>query len=224
MRRSSHTARELYEELRASPRRKPLGFGSKVAVVNVDLQLAYSQPEVYKTAYSGHPRRFEYINEIAALVRQKGWPVIWTYVAYNRDGSDCGVWGWRSNTEDSLQNIKIGSDRARLDPRLKVDSDHDQVWIKKMASAFHGTPLLSYLCSQRADTVIVTGGSTSGCVRATVVDAISFGFIPLVPEECVADVHESPHYASLYDMQLKYADVLSTEVVLEWLRSQHIGG
>ena len=74
----------------------------------------------------------------------------------------------------------------------------------------------------KVDTVIVTGGSTSGCVRATVVDSLSSGYRTIVPEECVADKHESPHFANLYDMALKYADVLPVAEVIDYLAKQPI--
>jgi nicotinamidase-related amidase len=86
-----------------------------------------------------------------------------------------------------------------------------------MPSAFFETPLASYLVWKKVDTVVVTGGSTSGCVRATAVDALSHGYRTIVPEECVADKHESYHYANLTDLQLKYADVVSVAEVIEWL-------
>jgi maleamate amidohydrolase len=86
-----------------------------------------------------------------------------------------------------------------------------------MASAFFETNLASLLTFHRVDTVIVTGGSTSGCVRATAVDSLSRSYRTIVPEECVADKHESPHFANLYDMALKYADVLPVAEVLAWL-------
>jgi nicotinamidase-related amidase len=88
-----------------------------------------------------------------------------------------------------------------------------------MASAFHETNLASLLTFHRCDTLIVTGGSTSGCVRATVVDSLSHSYRTIVPEECVADKHESPHFANLYDMAIKYADVLPVKEVLEHLRN-----
>ena len=86
-----------------------------------------------------------------------------------------------------------------------------------MASAFHETNLGSVFNWHKIDTVIVTGGSTSGCVRATVVDSLSRSYRTIVPEECVADKHESPHYANLYDMALKYADVLPVAEVLAFM-------
>lgn len=217
---STLTARQLYDELKRNPRRRPFGFGKKAALINVDLQNSYTRTDRYKTAYAGDPEQLPLINRMAAEHRRLRWPVVWTTLAYLPDGSDCGVWGMRTDTPDSLQNMRLGSDRSLLDERLTVDAERDLQIIKKMPSAFHGTHLLPYLVSQRIDTVIVTGGSTSGCVRATVVDSLSNGFLTVVPQECVADVHESPHYANLYDMQAKYADVLSTGDVLRWLQEQ----
>jgi nicotinamidase-related amidase len=111
----------------------------------------------------------------------------------------------------------MGSDRHAFDPRVRIDCDVDLVFDKRMPSAFHETPLQSYLIWHRVDTVIVTGGSTSGCVRATAVDSLSRGYRTIVPVECVADKHESYHFANLTDLLLKYADVVSAAEVLEHL-------
>ena len=216
---SAKTARELYQELRERPPRPRLGFGRRTALINVDIQNAYTAVGEFRTAYETDPNQIAWVNEIARLMRGHGLPVVWTYVAYLPSGEDCGTWGLRSDTPDSLQNIAVGSRRAALDDRCEVDPAHDIVWQKRMASSFFETPLCSLLTFHRIDTVIVTGGSTSGCVRATVVDAISHGYHPIVPEECVADKHESPHFASLYDMALKYADVMPVAEVLEHLRA-----
>ena len=143
--------------------------------------------------------------------------MVWTYVAYMDSGEDCGVWGTRSDTPDSLQNIKVGSRRAEFDDRCEIDRERDIVINKRMASAFHETNLGSLFTFHKVDTVVVTGGSTSGCVRATVVDSLSRSFRTIVPEECVADKHESPHFANLYDMALKYADVLPVAEVVSFM-------
>jgi maleamate amidohydrolase len=213
---SGKTARELFHALHASqgPR---FGFGAKAAIVNVDLQNAYTRPEEFITAYETDPRQLEHVSAISDLARARGWPVIWTYVAYLPSGEDCGVWGTRANTPDSLQNIREGSRRATLDERLRIDRARDVIINKRMASAFHETMLGSLLTFHKVDTLIVTGGSTSGCVRATVVDSLSRGFRTIVPEECVADKHESPHFANLYDMHLKYADVVPVAAVATYL-------
>jgi nicotinamidase-related amidase len=144
-------------------------------------------------------------------------PVVWTHVAYKADGGDAGVWGTRTDTPDSLQNIKYGSERHAFDPRVEIDHAVDLVFTKRMPSAFFETPLLSYLIWCKVDTVVVTGGSTSGCVRATAVDSLSHGFRTIVPEECVADKHESFHFANLCDLLIKYADVVGVAEVANWL-------
>ena len=215
---SSKTARQMYEEVKARPSRARFGFGTKPALVNVDLQKAYTSVGEFVTAYETDPRQTECVNELAALCREHGLPVVWTYVGYMESGEDCGVWGTRTNTPDSLQNIKMGSRRSELDDRLVVDRQRDVILNKRMASAFHETHLASLLVWHKVDTVIVTGGSTSGCVRATVVDSLSHGYRTIVPEECVADKHESPHFANLYDMAVKYADVVPAAEAIDYLR------
>jgi maleamate amidohydrolase len=206
------TARQLWAELKAAPPRPRFGFGRRAALVNVDVQCGYTQPAVYPTAYETDPRQIEHINRLAQAFRAKALPVVWTYVAYLPSGEDCGVWGTRTNTPDSLQNIKVGSPKAELDPRIERAAS-DIVFNKRMASAFFETHLRSLLTFHGVDTVVVTGGSTSGCVRATVVEGLSCGFRMVVPEECTSDRHESPHFASLYDMAVKYADVLGVDAV-----------
>ena len=136
-----------------------------------------------------------------------------------QSGEDCGVWGTRTDTPDSLQNIKVDSRRSEFDGRLRIDRVRDIVINKRMASAFHETNLQSLMVWHRCDTVVVTGGSTSGCVRATVVDSLSRGYRTIVAEECVADKHESPHFANLYDMSVKYADVLPVAEVLAYYQA-----
>lgn len=214
MQESNMTARQLYAALKSAPPRARFGFGRRVALVNVDPQRAYTDVAAFPaTAYETDPLQCEHINTLAALCREKRFPVVWTYVAYVESGEDCGVWGTRTDTPDSLQNIKEGSARAQFDPRLNI-AGQDIVIKKRMASAFFETNLRSLLTFHGVDTVIVTGGSTSGCVRATVVEGLSCGYRMVVPEECVADRHESPHFANLYDMAVKYADVLPVGDVL----------
>jgi nicotinamidase-related amidase len=212
------TARDIFEELKANPARARFGFGEKLAIVNVDFQQAYTRPDLFpKSAYVTDPDQIAHTNRISALARAKGMPVIWTHVAYKDDGGDCGVWGTRTNTPDSLQNIKYGSERHAFDPRVEIDAAVDLVFTKRMPSAFFETQLASYLIFHKVDTVVVTGGSTSGCVRATAVDSLAHGYRTIVPEECVADKHESYHFANLCDLLIKYADVVGVAEVVDWL-------
>ena len=219
---SDKSARQLYDEIKANPTRPRFGFGRKAAVINIDLQKAYTNVGEFATAYETDPKQMDYVNEISDLARSKNLPVVWTYVAYMDSGEDCGIWGTRTDTEDSLQNIKVGSRRSEFDDRLHVDHKKDVIINKRMASAFHETNLPSVLNFHGIDTVIVTGGSTSGCVRATVVDSLSRSFRTIVAEECVADKHESPHFSNLYDMAIKYADVVPAADVIEYLENYQI--
>lgn len=213
------TARQLFEEVMANPARNKFGFGDKLAIVNVDFQQAYTRTDLFKTAYETDPRQIEYANIISRLAREKGMPVVWSRVGYKEDAGDAGVWGTRTDTPDSLQNIKYGSERHAFDPRCEIDAD-DLQYTKRMPSAFFETPLASYLRWHKVDTVVVTGGSTSGCVRATAVDALSYGFRTIVPIETCADKHESYHFANLTDLQLKYADVEPVQAVIDWLEAR----
>ena len=213
------TARQLFNEIMANPARAKFGFGDKLAIVNVDFQNAYTRTDEFKTAYETDPHQIDHVNTISALARAKGMPVIWTHVAYAQDASDAGVWGTRTDTADSLQNIKRDSRRHAFDERCAVVPG-DMVYTKRMPSAFFETPLQSLLVWHKVDTVVVTGGSTSGCVRATAVDSLSRGYRTIVPIETCADKHESYHFANLTDLQLKYADVEPVRVVIDWLEAQ----
>ena len=217
---SDKTAREIYNTVKSNPARKRFGFGAKAALVNIDLQKAYTRTDLFATAYETDPRQLEYVNTLASRFRALGWPVVWTHVAYMDSGEDAGIWGTRTDTPDSLQNIKFGSERSEFDERLEINETSDVIYLKKMPSAFFETRLQSLLVWHRVDTVILTGGSTSGCIRATAVESLSRGYRTIVPEQCVADKHESYHFANLTDLSLKYADVVAVDEVIEWLDSQ----
>lgn len=220
MQTTNKTAKEIYLEVKANPARKRFGFGKKAALVNIDIQKSYTRTDLFSTAYENDPNQMEYVNGLAQRFRQLNWPVVWTYVAYADSGEDAGVWGTRTNTPNSLQNIKYGSERSELDDRLDVDRKSDLIYDKKMPSPFFETPLQSLLVWHQVDTIILTGGSTSGCVRAAGVDSLSRGYRTIIPEECVADKHESYHYANLTDLSLKYCDVMEVQDVYSWLDSQ----
>ncbi|MFT2092750.1 isochorismatase family protein [Paraglaciecola sp. 2405UD69-4] len=217
MQASDKTAKQIYFDLKNNPTRKRFGFGSKAVLVNIDPQKAYTRTDLFNTAYETDPNQLQYINNLAEQFRKLQWPVVWTHVAYMDSAEDAGVWGTRTDTPDSLQNIKFNSQRNEFDDRLNIDFKKDVIYLKKMPSAFFETQLQSLLVWHKVDTVILTGGSTSGCIRATGVDSLSRGYRTIVPEECVADKHESYHYANLTDLSLKYCDVLDTAEVMGWL-------
>ena len=209
------TARQIFDAVMANPARTRFGFGDRLAIVNVDFQNAYTRIDRYATAYETDPQQIAHVNAISALARAAGMPVVWSRVGYADNGSDAGIWGTRTDTPDSLQNIKYGSDRHAYDDRCAIDP-RDTQFTKRMPSAFFETPLQSLLVWHKVDTVVVTGGSTSGCVRATAVDALSRGYRTIVPIETTADKLASYHWANLTDLQLKYADVLPVQAVIDW--------
>lgn len=218
MQTSDLTPRQYWQQVRSNPNRAKFGFGARPALINIDLQRAYTDLDQFKTAYQTDPKQLDYVNELARTMRAINAPVIWTYVAYLDSAADAGVWGTRTDTPDSLQNIKHGSERAQLDPRLEIGPE-DVIIHKRMPSPFFESHLPSLLTWHGIDTVLITGGSTSGCVRAAVVDSLSHGYRTTVVEECVADKHEIPHFANLADILLKYADVESYASVRAYLDS-----
>lgn len=137
---SDLTARQIYRQIKENPSRARFGFGQKAILVNVDLQKAYTRTDLFKTAYETDPKQLSYVNDLARAFRALNWPVVWTYVAFMDSGEDCGIWGTRTDTPDSLQNIKFGSERAEFDERLEIDHQQDVIYCKKMPSAFLKLP------------------------------------------------------------------------------------
>lgn len=207
------TSKQIFRDWQAAPRVPERGMGDRIALINVDLQRRYTDMAAFPSAYDGHPRQFEAVNALAAAVRGLNMPVIWTYVAYLPSGVDAGWWSKLSDSPMALHKVGHDSPQAEIDARLHV-GESDLILHKRMASAFFETHLPSFLNWHRIDTVIVTGGATSGCVRGTVVDAMSNGYRVIVPEETVADREEGAHYASLYDIAFKYGDVKPVDDVL----------
>ena len=216
---SDKTARQIWDDVKANPNRARFGFGKKAVLVNIDIQKAYTDTEQFATAYETDPNQINYVNDLARKFRALDWPVVWTRVAYAESGEDAGAWGTRTNTPDSLQNIKYGSARYEFDDRCE-GLDTDITYTKRMPSPFFETPLQSLLGWHGIDTVVLTGGSTSGCIRAGAVDSLSRGYRTIVPEQCVADKHESYHFANLTDLMLKYADVVDVQEVFTYLDTQ----
>jgi len=192
-----------------------VGFGKKPAVLVIDLQYAFASPE---SPLGGNlDQVVENVRTLIEEARRRGVPVVYTAIIYRqKDGLDCGLWKLKIPT---LPKVCSADSRfVEIDERLKPQPG-EYVVEKKMASGFSGTELLNILNSLDVDTVVVVGGTTSGCVRATVVDAISYGFRPIVPEDCVGDRSEGPHKAALFDMATKYADVVRLAEVLENLKN-----
>jgi nicotinamidase-related amidase len=145
--------------------------------------------------------------------RERRRPVVFTKIAFSPNGLDGGAWLQKA---PGLGILKEGTPSVELDPRLPQDPQ-DVVIAKKGASAFFGTSLAAVLASQRVDTVLLCGATTSGCVRASAVDSVQSGFTTLVVRECVGDRAPGVHEASLFDIDAKYGDVISLEDALAYL-------
>jgi maleamate amidohydrolase len=202
-----------------------MGFGAKPAVVAIDCQR-------YMVGERGvRDERFpsscgdvgwaavERIAAILAAARTIGLPVFLTRFTLDGSGNDIGVYGRKRTFLRRPDWCIEGTEGAALLPEVGPKPG-DIVFVKKKPSGFHGTPLLGYLIDRGVDTVIVVGGATSNCVRATVFDSASFNFRTIVPADAVFDRLPISHAISLFDMDRQYADVMSTEAVLAELQNR----
>ncbi len=194
-----------------------IGYGKRPALIVVDMQIGFTAPE--KSPLAGNlDSQVHAINQLLAAARESKVPVAFTVVGYDpKIPGDGGLWPEKA---PSLLELKLGSELVELDPRIKREPE-DLMLVKKYASAFLGTPLSATLVSRGVDTVVVTGCTTSGCVRATVNDALSHGFRPIIPEEAVGDRAQEPHEANLFDMDSKYGDVVPLADAIAYLKESN---
>lgn len=188
-----------------------LGFGDRPAVVVVDLQRGFTDPD--SPLGSDQDDVVTATTRLVSAAREVDVPIYYTRCVYRKDLRDGAVFTEKVPTAEALTSDSKWVD---LDSRLDVRNE-DHVVDKQMPSAFFETELDTMLTYDGVDTVVVAGATTSGCIRATVIDACSEGYRPMVPEECVGDRAPEPHEANLFDMGSKYADVLSLDEVLQEL-------
>ncbi|QEC50611.1 isochorismatase family protein [Baekduia soli] len=159
------------------------------------------------------------VEAIATLLehaRARGVPVVYATMAFDAADPEASAGMWGRKVPALLQLVDSDPRATGVHPRL-APAESDASFIKTRSSAFFGTPLEELLETMDVDTLIVTGCSTSGCIRATALDGVSLGYRIVVPEECVADRAEAPHRANLADIDAKYGDVLALSEVLERL-------
>lgn len=192
------------------------GFGHRPALIVVDMTLGFTDPESPLGSDLDGP--VEAIQKLLEAARQAEIPVVFTTVAYRE--SDKVTAAAFIDKVPALLTLEAGSRWAKIDPRIAPRTE-EPILNKLFASGFFGTGLSSLLTAAGVDTLIVTGASTSGCVRATVVDALQYGFRPVVPREAVGDRNPDAHKANLYDVDSKYGDVVSVEEILEYLDEKY---
>jgi nicotinamidase-related amidase len=187
--------------------------GTRPALVVVDFVMAYLRPG--SPLYAGVEAARDACAVLLQAARRAGIPVLHTNVHYQADGRDGGVFFRKL---PALACFADGADPTLgdFDPALRP-LPGEPVLTKQYASAFFGTSLASTLTASRVDTLLIAGVSTSGCVRATALDACQHGFVPWVVRDAVGDRHPAPHEANLFDLQAKYAEVVGLDTALGYL-------
>lgn len=191
-----------------------IGFGERPALMIIDMIKGFTDPSMPL----GAPleSQIEAQRPLLEVAHQRDIPVIFSTVIYEEeDIKDAGVWALK---QTGARTLTAGSEAVKIDPRLGLQPK-DIVLMKKYASCFYGTDLVARLNSRRIDTLIITGCTTSGCVRATAVDAVQNGFRPMVVREAVGDRSVAAHEQSLFDLNAKYADVVSLDETLQYLKT-----
>jgi len=191
-----------------------IGFGERPALIVIDMINGFTDAKM--------PLGAPLESQLAAqkplidVAHERNIPVIFSTVIYNdHDLKDAGLWAIKMK---GTLTLKSGTTAVEVDKRLDMRPT-DSLLVKKYASCFFGTDLASRLMNLRADTLIVTGCTTSGCVRATAVDAVHNGFRPMVVKEAVGDRSAAAHEQSLFDLNAKYADVVGLDETLQYMRT-----
>jgi maleamate amidohydrolase len=205
---SDEQAKQVYAAARLG---QSVTLGSRPAVLVVDFSCGFTDAEC--TLGSDLTPQVEATKRLLDSARARGVPVIFTTIGFEPSLKDGGLW---LQKVPSLGDLQVGGRWVEIDPRLEPRED-ETIVLKKGASAFFGTNLTAILISQGVDSVILCGATTSGCIRATAIDLLQNGYPTLVPRECVGDRAQAPHEANLFDIQAKYADVVSIEDALEYL-------
>ena len=205
------TDSEVHDDYQSAGFGGSLAMGKAPALLIIDVVMAYFQEG--SPLYAGVESILEPCRQLAQAARAAQRPVIFTGVRYQQGGVDGGLF-YRKVA--ALRCFDAGNPLGNFHPLL-MPEPRDLVIIKQYASAFFGTSLASTLTTLGCDSVIITGLSTSGCVRASGLDAIQHGFAPVVVREAVGDRQPSVHEANLFDLQAKYADVLGVDAVLAWI-------
>lgn len=205
---------EILAEYRAKGIGERVGFGRRPAVLVVDFIRGFTDPR--SPLGADLEAEVAATSRLLAAARAQEVPVFFTTTAYSPSFADGGLF---VKKVPSLRVLRRGEAATDIDPRLGP-AEGETVVEKQYASAFFGTSLASTLTALGADTLLLAGCTTSGCIRATAVDALQHGFRAIVPQECVGDRAPEPHLANLLDIHGKYGDVLSLEETLAWLQAR----
>ena len=199
------TDRDVYREQQFG---RPIGFGRRSALLVIDFVVGFNDPALF--GGGNIDAAVKRTVGLLAAVRERALPVAFTRVVYADDGADGGVFALK------VPRLLVLTERhpaSQIVPEL-APRPGELVVRTTQASAFFNTGLAPWLVQQGVDTVVIAGCTTSGCVRASVVDAISWNFRPIVARDCVGDRAPGPHEANLFDLEQKYADVLDRDAIV----------
>jgi maleamate amidohydrolase len=191
-----------------------IGFGRNPALILIDFVEAYFDPDC--ELYADVDDALAAALKMRDAARDAGIPVIYTNVVYDEGGANGGRFFQKAKP---LRNFVRGNPMGAW-PKGLEPAANEMVISKQYPSAFFGTSLAATLTSLGIDTLLITGLTTSGCIRASCVDCCSHGFIPIVVREAVGDRHPAPHEANLFDMNAKYADVVGLDEAIDYLASR----
>ena len=190
-----------------------IGFGQRPALILVDFVEAYFDESC--ELYADVDDELASALRIRELAAQKGVPVIFTNVVYQPGGADGGIFYKKVKP---LRHFQEGEPMGAW-PKGLTPKENELVISKQYPSAFFGTSLSATLTAMGIDSLIITGLTTSGCIRATCIDCVSSGFIPIVVADACGDRHPDPHNANLFDMNAKYGDVVSEATIMDYLNT-----
>ena len=202
---------DLDADYEAAGFKRSLEPGERPALLVIDFVNAYLDPD--SPLYAGVENALQSAGRVLAAARKSTIPVIYTKVIYTSGGVDGGIFYRKIPV---LEVFEGGSSLGEIPDELAPGRDEIIIY-KQYASAFFGTSLASTLTALGVDTVGIVGLSTSGCVRASAVDAMQYGFIPIVVADAVGDRDPRPHEANLFDLQAKYAEVVSEDEAIKYL-------
>jgi nicotinamidase-related amidase len=205
---SDEQARQVYAQARLG---QTMRRGERPGVLVIDFSCGFTDPAC--SLGSDLTSEVEATRALLDAARAKGLPVIYTTIGFEPHGKDGALWMEKA---PALADLELGSRWIDIDPRLDPQAD-EVIVMKKGASGFFGTNLSAILVHQGVDTVILCGATTSGCIRATAVDLMQHGWPTIVPRDCVGDRAQAPHEANLFDIQAKYADVVTLQDALDYV-------
>jgi maleamate amidohydrolase len=188
-----------------------LGFGKNLAILAIDFQMAFTDPQYPLGNSPLIHRAVENTAKLLEIARRKEIAIASCYIAYHSQ-ADMPYWKIKAIREQFF----YGHPCTQMDDRI-YEPSYDFNFSKSGASIFFKTPLITFLTKKQIDTVLIAGCTTSGCVRASAIDSFQYGYRTIAIEDCVGDVEAEPHHNNLCDIGRRYADVLSLEQVIDCL-------